>query len=316
MNQLDQLKQFTTVVADTGDFNQLAQYAPRDATTNPSLLLKAVQKPDYAPLLKQTVAAHKGEPNDAIADELLVRFGLEILKIVPGRVSTEIDARLAFDCAASVARAHGIIANYEAAGIARERILIKLASTWEGIQAARVLEHEGIHCNLTLLFSFSQAIACGEANVTLISPFVGRIYDGYTKSAGNAWDEAANAGANDPGVKSVAQIYTYYKKFGIQTEVMGASFRSIGQIRALAGCDLLTISPELLGELKTSDAPLVRALDPQAAQNAPIHAVTHNEASFRYALNDDAMASDKLSEGIRVFAADAAKLDALIEALK
>ncbi len=316
MNQLDQLKQFTTVVADTGDFNQLAQYAPRDATTNPSLLLKAVRKPDYAPLLKETVAAHKAEPNDAIADELLVRFGLEILKIVPGRVSTEIDARLAFDCAASVARAHGIIANYEAAGIARERILIKLASTWEGIQAARVLEREGIHCNLTLLFSFSQAIACGEANVTLISPFVGRIYDWYKKSAGNAWDEAANAGANDPGVKSVAQIYTYYKKFGIETEVMGASFRNIGQIRSLAGCDLLTISPELLGELKASDAPLVRALDPQAAQNAPIHAVTHNEASFRYALNDDAMASDKLSEGIRVFAADAAKLDTLIEALK
>jgi len=316
MNQLDQLKQFTIVVADTGDFKQLAQYAPRDATTNPSLLLKAVQKPDYAPLLKETVAAHKSEPNDAIADELLVRFGIEILKIVPGRVSTEIDARLAFDCAASVARAHRIIAHYEAAGVQRERILIKLASTWEGIQAARVLEHEGIHCNLTLLFSFSQAIACGEAGVTLISPFVGRIYDWHKKAAGKDWNEAANAGANDPGVKSVSQIYTYYKKFGIETEVMGASFRSIGQIRALAGCDLLTISPELLGELKASEEPLVRALDPKAAQNAPIHAVTHNEASFRYALNDDAMASDKLSEGIRVFAADAAKLDALIEALK
>jgi transaldolase len=316
MNQLDQLKQFTTVVADTGDFKQLAQYAPRDATTNPSLLLKAVQKPDYVPLLKETVEAHKNEPNDAITDELLVRFGLEILKIVPGRVSTEIDARLAFDCAASVARAHRIIGHYEAAGIARERILIKLASTWEGIQAARVLEHEGIHCNLTLLFSFSQAIACGEANVTLISPFVGRIYDWHKKSAGKDWDEAANAGANDPGVKSVTQIYTYYKKFGIDTEVMGASFRNIGQIRALAGCDLLTISPELLGELKASDAPLARALDPKVAQKAPIHAITYNEATFRYALNDDAMASDKLSEGIRVFAADAAKLDALIEGLK
>ena len=316
MNQLDQLKQFTTVVADTGDFKQLAQYAPRDATTNPSLLLKAVQKPDYVPLLKETVKAHKNEPNDAITDELLVRFGLEILKIVPGRVSTEIDARLAFDCAASVARAHRIIGHYEAAGIARERILIKLASTWEGIQAARVLEHEGIHCNLTLLFSFSQAIACGEANVTLISPFVGRIYDWHKKSAGKDWDEAANAGANDPGVKSVTQIYTYYKKFGIDTEVMGASFRNIGQIRALAGCDLLTISPELLGELKASDAPLARALDPKVAQKAPIHALTYNEATFRYALNDDAMASDKLSEGIRVFAADAAKLDALIEGLK
>jgi transaldolase len=316
MNQLDQLKQFTTVVADTGDFKQLAQYAPRDATTNPSLLLKAVQKPDYVPLLKETVGKHKSEPNDAITDELLVRFGLEILKIVPGRVSTEIDARLAFDCAASVARAHRIIAHYEAAGIKRERILIKLASTWEGIQAARVLEHEGIHCNLTLLFSFSQAIACGEANVTLISPFVGRIYDWHKKAAGKDWDEAANAGANDPGVKSVTQIYTYYKKFGIETEVMGASFRNIGQIRALAGCDLLTISPELLGELKASDAPLARALDPKAAQKAPIHALTYNEATFRYALNDDAMASDKLSEGIRVFAADAAKLDALIEGLK
>ena len=316
MNQLDQLKQFTTVVADTGDFKQLAQYAPRDATTNPSLVLKAVQKPEYAPLLKEAVDKHKGEPTDAITDELLVRFGLEILKIVPGRVSTEVDARLSFDCAASVARAHRIIGLYESAGIARERVLIKLASTWEGIQAARVLEHEGIRCNLTLLFSFAQAIACGEANVTLISPFVGRIYDWYKKSAGAAWDEAANAGANDPGVKSVSQIYTYYKKFGIETEVMGASFRNIGQIRALAGCDLLTISPELLGELKASEEPLVRALDPKAAQAAKIHAVTHNEASFRYALNDDAMASDKLSEGIRVFAADALKLDKLIEGLK
>ena len=316
MNQLEQLKQYTTVVADTGDFKQLAQYAPRDATTNPSLVLKAVQKPDYAPMLKAAVAAHRSEPHDAITDQLLVRFGLEILKIVPGRVSTEVDARLAFDCAASVARAHRIIGLYEAAGISRQRILIKLASTWEGIQAARVLEHEGIHCNLTLLFSFSQAIACGEASVTLISPFVGRIYDWYKKAAGKDWDEAANAGPNDPGVKSVSQIYTYYKKFGIETEVMGASFRNIGQIRALAGCDLLTISPELLSELKTSEEPLSRALDPKAAQNAPIHAVTHNEASFRYALNDDAMASDKLSEGIRVFAADAAKLDTLIEALK
>jgi len=316
MNQLDQLKQFTTIVADTGDFKQLAQYAPRDATTNPSLLLKAVQKPEYAPLLEQTVAAHKSEPNDAIADELLIRFGVEILKIVPGRVSTEIDARLAFDCAASVARAHRIIAHYEAAGIARERILIKLASTWEGIQAARVLEREGIHCNLTLLFSYSQAIACGEAAVTLISPFVGRIYDWYKKAAGKDWDEAASAGANDPGVTSVRQIYTYYKKFGIETEVMGASFRNIGQIRALAGCDLLTISPELLGELKASDAPLERALDPKVAQNAPIHALTYNEATFRYALNDDAMATEKLAEGIRTFAADAVKLEKLIEGLQ
>ena len=232
MNQLDQLKQFTTVVADSGDFKQLAQYAPRDATTNPSLILKAVQKPDYAPLLEKTVKAHPGEPTDAIVDEVLVAFGLEILKIVPGRVSTEVDARLSFDTAASIAKAHRIIALYEASGIQRERILIKLASTWEGIQAARTLQHEGIDCNLTLLFSFSQAIACGEANVRLISPFVGRIYDWHKKSAGAKWDEAASTGLNDPGVKSVTQIYTYYKKFDIDTEIMGASFRNVGQIQA------------------------------------------------------------------------------------
>lgn len=316
MNQLDQLKQFTTVVADSGDFKQLAQYTPRDATTNPSLILKAVQKPEYAPLLQETVAAHRGEPLEAIVDEVLVRFGLEILKIVPGRVSTEVDARLSFDCAASVAKAHRLIAMYEEAGIARGRILIKLASTWEGIQAARVLQHEGIRCNMTLLFAFCQAVACGEADAQLISPFVGRIYDWHKKNAGASWDEAARAGANDPGVRSVAQIYTYYKKFGIDTEVMGASFRNIGQIQALAGCDLLTISPELLCELQANDAPLPRALDPQAASEAPIHAVTYNEASFRFALNDDAMATEKLAEGIRAFAADAVKLEKLIEGLK
>ena len=316
MNQLDQLKQFTTVVADSGDFKQIAQYAPRDATTNPSLILKAVQKPEYAPLFSETVKAHQGEPVDAIIDEVLVRFGLEILKIVPGRVSTEVDARLSFDTAASVAKAHRLIAMYEAAGIARERILIKLASTWEGIQAARILQHEGINCNMTLLFSFSQAVACGEADAKLISPFVGRIYDWYKKSAGAKWDEAASAGANDPGVKSVAQIYTYYKKFGIDTEVMGASFRNIGQIQALAGCDLLTISPELMAELQATDAPLRRALDPKAAQAADVHAVTYNEASFRFALNDDAMATEKLAEGIRTFAVDAGKLEGLIEGAK
>ena len=316
MNQLDQLKLYTTVVADTGDFKQLAQYAPRDATTNPSLILKAVQKPDYAPLLKEAVAAHKGKPTDAIVDEVLVRFGLEILKIVPGRVSTEVDARLSFDTAASVARAHRLIAMYEAAGIARERILIKLASTWEGIQAARILQHEGIRCNMTLLFAFCQAVACGDASATLISPFVGRIYDWYKKSAGSAWDEAANAGANDPGVKSVARIYTYYRKFGVETEVMGASFRNLGQIQALAGCDLLTISPELLAQLQATDAPLARALDPAKAASASIHAVTFNEASFRYALNDDAMSHDKLAEGIRGFAVDAGKLDQMIEGMK
>ena len=315
MNQLDQLKQFTTVVADSGDFKQLAQYAPRDATTNPSLILKAVQKPDYAPLLEKTVKAHPGEPTDAIVDEVLVAFGLEILKIVPGRVSTEVDARLSFDTAASIAKAHRIIALYEASGIQRERILIKLASTWEGIQAARTLQHEGIDCNLTLLFSFSQAIACGEANVRLISPFVGRIYDWHKKSAGAKWDEAASSGLNDPGVKSVTQIYTYYKKFDIDTEIMGASFRNVGQIQALAGCDLLTISPELLGELQATNAPLPRVLDPQAAVAADIHAVMFNEATFRFALNDDAMATEKLAEGIRAFAADAGKLDKMIEAL-
>jgi transaldolase len=316
MNQLDQLKQYTTVVADSGDFKQLAQYTPRDATTNPSLILKAVQKPDYAPLLEKTVKAHKGEPTDAIVDEVLVAFGLEILKIVPGRVSTEVDARLSFDTAASIAKAHRIIALYEASGVQRERILIKLASTWEGIQAARTLQHEGINCNLTLLFSFSQAIACGEAGVKLISPFVGRIYDWYKKGAGAKWDEAASAGLNDPGVKSVTEIYTYYKKFGIETEIMGASFRNLGQIQALAGCDLLTISPELLGELKASEAPLPRMLDPEAAVAADIHAVMFNEATFRFALNGDAMATEKLAEGIRAFAVDAGKLDKMIEALK
>ena len=316
MNQLDQLKQYTTVVADSGDFTQLAQYAPRDATTNPSLILKAVLKPAYAPLLEAAVAANRSQPTDTIVDEVLVRFGQEILKIVPGRVSTEVDARLSFDSAASVARAHRIIAMYEEAGTPRERILIKLASTWEGIQAARILQHEGIACNMTLLFSLCQAVACGEAGAALISPFVGRIYDWHKKSAGTGWIEASNAGANDPGVKSLAQIYTYYKKFGIDTEVMGASFRNLGQIQALAGCDLLTISPELMGELQATNAPLARALDPAAAQAAPIHAVTFNEASFRFALNDDAMATDKLAEGIRSFAVDAGKLDKMIEALK
>lgn len=312
MNQLDQLKAHTTVVADTGNFKQMAQYAPRDATTNPSLILKAVQQPDYAPLLADTVAAHRGQPLDQIVDQVLVRFGLEILKVVPGRVSTEVDARLSFDTSATIARAHRLIGLYEAAGIARERVLIKIAATWEGIQAAKALEFEGIHCNLTLLFSFCQAVACGEAGVQLISPFVGRIYDWYKKQAGAAWDEAAMAGANDPGVKSVTQIYNHYKKFGIATEVMGASFRNVGQIVALAGCDLLTISPELLAQLQGSEAPLTRALSAEAAQALPLHAVSHHEASFRYALNEDAMATEKLAEGIRAFAVDAAKLDALI----
>jgi len=312
MNQLDQLKALTTVVADTGNFLQLAQFAPRDATTNPSLILKAVQSPDYAPLLKETVEAHRGKPLDEIVDHVLVRFGLEILKVVPGRVSTEVDARLSFDKAASLARARRIIGLYEAAGIQRERVLIKLASTWEGIQAAAELEREGIRCNLTLLFAFAQAVACGEAKVQLISPFVGRIYDWYKKSAGASWDEAAQAGVNDPGVKSVTQIYAYFKQHGIKTEVMGASFRNIGQIQALAGCDLLTISPDLLAQLQATDAKLERALDP--AKTSDIPAQHLDEAAFRFALNEDAMATEKLAEGIRQFAVDAGKLDTLIEA--
>ena len=313
MNQLDQLKSYTTVVADTGNFLQLAQFAPRDATTNPSLILKAVLQPEYAPLLAETVAAHKDLALDEIVDRVLVRFGLEILKVVPGRVSTEVDARLSFDRAATVARARRIMALYEAAGIPRERVLIKIASTWEGIQAAAELEREGIRCNLTLLFSFCQAVACGAAGIQLISPFVGRIYDWYKKSAGAAWDEAASAGPNDPGVKSVAQIFNYYKKHGIKTEVMGASFRNIGQIQALAGCDLLTISPELLAQLQASEAALPRALDAEAARAADIPAVSYDEAGFRFALNQDAMATEKLAEGIRLFAVDAGKLDQLIE---
>lgn len=311
MNQLDQLKAITTVVADTGNFLQLAQFAPRDATTNPSLILKAVQSPDYAPLLKETVEAHRGKALDEIVDHVLVRFGLEILKVVPGRVSTEVDARLSFDKAASLARARRIIALYEAAGIGRERVLIKLASTWEGIQAAAELEREGIRCNLTLLFAFAQAVACGDAKVQLISPFVGRIYDWFKKSAGASWDEAAMAGVNDPGVKSVSQIYAYFKQHGIKTEVMGASFRNIGQIQALAGCDLLTISPDLLAQLQATDAKLERALDPAKAAAMP--AVHLDEAAFRFALNEDAMATEKLAEGIRLFAIDAGKLDKLIQ---
>jgi len=315
MNQLDQLKQFTTVVADTGNFRQLAQYAPRDATTNPSLILKAVQQPDYAPLLASTVAAHRGQPLDAVVDQVLVRFGLETLKVVPGRVSTEVDARLSFDSAATLARARRLIGLYQAAGIGRDRVLIKIAATWEGIQAARELEAEGIHCNLTLLFAFAQAVACGDAGVQLISPFVGRIYDWHKKQAGAAWDEARQAGAQDPGVRSVEAIYTHYKGWGIKTEVMGASFRNVGQITALAGCDLLTISPDLLSTLQASEAPLLRRLDPAAARQADLPEVHHDEASFRFALNEDAMATEKLAEGIRAFAADAAKLDSLIEGL-
>jgi transaldolase len=315
MNQLDQLKAYTTVVADTGNFKQMAQYTPRDATTNPSLILKAVQQPDYAPLLTETVAAHRGGSLEQIVDQVLVRFGLEILKVVPGRVSTEVDARLSFDTAATIARAHRLIGLYAAAGIPQERVLIKIAATWEGIQAAKALEREGIHCNLTLLFSFCQAVACGEAGIQLISPFVGRIYDWYKKQAGTAWDDATMAGANDPGVRSVTQIYNHYKCHGIATEVMGASFRNVGQIIALAGCDLLTISPDLLAQLQASEVPFMPALDARAAQDLDLPAISYTESDFRFALNGDAMATEKLAEGIRQFAVDAAKLDQLIQGM-
>jgi transaldolase len=312
MNQLDALKQFTTVVADTGDFKQLDAFKPQDATTNPSLILKAVQKADYAPLVKDTVNQFRGRPMDEIVDRLLVRFGCEILSIIPGRVSTEVDARLSFDTAASVARGERLIELYQAQGIHSDRVLIKVASTWEGIQAAAQLERKGIHTNLTLLFAFCQAVACGQAKVQLISPFVGRIYDWYKKSAGAAWVEADMAGANDPGVKSVAQIYNYYKKFGIATEVMGASFRNVGQITALAGCDLLTISPDLLATLAATDAPLAASLNADAAKSADIAPMSYDEVSFRLALNDDAMATEKLAEGIRAFCVDAVKLEQLL----
>jgi len=315
MNQLDALRQFTTVVADTGDFKQLGAFRPQDATTNPSLILKAVQKPEYQPLLAQTVQQFRDRPLDEIMDRLLVAFGREILALIPGRVSTEVDARLSFDTAATVARAERIIELYQAAGLPTDRVLIKIAATWEGIQAAAQLERKGIHTNLTLLFSFCQAVACGQAKVQLISPFVGRIYDWYKKSAGAQWDEAASSGANDPGVQSVRKIYEYYKHFGIATEVMGASFRNLGQITALAGCDLLTIAPDLLAQLAASDAPLVRSLDAEAAKSLPLSPIQYDEAGFRLALNEDAMATEKLAEGIRAFAADAVRLEALMLAV-
>ena len=314
MNQLEALKAFTTVVADTGDFKQLAAFQPQDATTNPSLILKAVQKPEYAPLLKETVAAHRGKPLDELVDRLLVRFGTEILSIIPGRVSTEVDARLSFDEDATYTRAERLIELYQAAGVPTDRVLIKIASTWEGIRAAERLQQRGINCNLTLLFSFCQAVACGQARVQLISPFVGRIYDWYKKQAGAGWDEAAMAGANDPGVQSVTRIFNHYKRHGIATEVMGASFRNAGQITALAGCDLLTISPELLAQLAATEAPLPRELDAAAARALDLPLVQYDEPAFRLALNQDAMATEKLAEGIRAFIADAEKLEALMQA--
>ena len=313
MNQLDALKQLTTVVADTGDFNQIAAFSPRDATTNPSLILKAVQKPEYAHLLQVAVAKYGAQGLDEVMNRLLVAFGCEILKHIPGRVSTEVDARLSFDTEATVTRARSIIDLYQGEGVHVDRVLIKIASTWEGIQAAARLEHEGIHTNLTLLFSFAQAVVCGQAKVQLISPFVGRIYDWYKKNAGTGWDEAVMAGASDPGVKSVRTIYNFYKKHGIATEVRGASFRNVGQITALAGCDLLTISPDLLAQLAATEAPLAQALDAEAAKAMDIPFVHYDEAGFRFAMNEDAMATEKLAEGIRAFVADTIKLEGLMK---
>ncbi|MCU6435850.1 transaldolase [Undibacterium sp. Jales W-56] len=310
MNQLEQLKKYTTVVADTGDFQAMKAYAPQDATTNPSLILKAVQKTEYRPLLEKVIAAHAGKSMDDIIDHLLVAFGLEILNIVPGRVSTETDARLSFDTAATVAKGRKLIALYEAAGIARERILIKIASTWEGIRAAEILEKEGIRCNMTLLFCLPQAVACAEAGAQLISPFVGRIYDWYKKQTGQEI-----FGADDPGVLSVKKIYTYYRKFGYNTEIMGASFRNTSQILELAGCDLLTISPDLLQKLADTTSAISAKLNKQAALASDMQKISLDEKSFRLQLNEDAMATEKLSEGIRLFCADTVKLEQLIAGL-
>jgi transaldolase len=313
LSQLDQLKQFTVVVADTGDFDAIKQYAPRDATTNPSLILKAAQMPEYSWLMDQAIADNKSKGGSdlphRIVDDLLVLFGLEILKIVPGRVSTETDAIMSFDTGALVAKAKQFIEFYRRNGIGRERILIKIASTWEGIRAAEILEREDIHCNLTLLFSFPQAVACAEAKVQLISPFVGRILDWHKKNAGRDF-----APAEDPGVLSVKEIYAYYKKFGYQTEVMGASFRNAGEILELAGCDLLTISPQLLGELKAGTAPVARKLSPEMAREAKIEKLALDEAKFRWLFNENAMAVEKTAEGIRLFNADAQRLERFIAA--
>jgi transaldolase len=311
-SQLESMREFTTVVADSGDFETMRKYRPTDATTNPSLILKAVKQAENRDLVQRVISEHRDASATELGSQLLVAFGYEILQIIPGRVSTEVDARLSFDTQASIERARQLIAMYKRAGIDRERVLIKLASTWEGIQAAKVLQAEGIHCNMTLLFSLPQALACAQAKVQLVSPFVGRIYDWYKKDAGDKWDEAANSGTNDPGVQSVRRIYDYFKAYDIRTEIMGASFRNVGQIQALAGCDLLTISPELLEELSASSEPLERQLEPANARtNAPEWQAS-NEVAFRTGLNDDPMATEKLAEGIRKFAADAVELDQLI----
>ena len=315
MNQLDQLKQHTVVVADTGDFEAMKAYKPQDATTNPSLILAASQKSEYKSLVDQAIAEHKSSPLsgaakvEAVMDRLVVLFGLEILKIVPGRVSTEVDARLSFDTEANITKARHLIGLYEKAGISRERILIKIASTWEGIKAAEVLQKEGINCNLTLLFSLAQAVACAEGGIKLISPFVGRILDWFKKSTGKDY-----APTEDPGVQSVTQIYNYYKHFGYKTEVMGASFRNKGEITELCGCDLLTISPALLGELAGSSDPISPKLNAANAASLKIERIGSDEKTFRWLFNEDAMATEKTSEGIRNFAKDIVKLEKLVEA--
>ena len=311
---LEQLKQYTKVVADTGDFERMKAFLPQDATTNPSLILKAAQLPSYQNLIHEVKSATTDQPIDQVIDALLVAFGIEILKIVPGRVSTEVHARLSFDTEATVKKAREIIAAYESKGISKNRILIKIASTWEGIQAAKILQSEGISCNMTLLFSLIQAVACANAKAQLISPFVGRITDWHKKSLGSEWRDEIHGGANDPGVTSVKKIYHYYKKFGIHTEVMGASFRNIGQITNLAGCDLLTISPELLAELQSKNDSLQAALSVDLSQLMSIDEVHADEKSFRYQLNQDAMATEKLSEGIRLFCTDIEKLEKVLQA--
>jgi transaldolase len=316
MTQLDSLKKVTTVVADTGDLEAMKKYKPQDATTNPSLLLKASGMPQYKPLVDEALRYAAGQPGDkharitAFMDKLAVNFGCEILKIVPGRVSTEVDATLSFDTEASIAKARQLVGLYEKAGIARERILIKLGTTWEGIRAAERLELEGIHTNMTLLFSFAQAVACAEAKVTLISPFVGRIYDWYKKSKGVSDIPIAE----DPGVQSVERIYTYYKKYDYKTQVMGASFRKVEQVVALAGCDLLTISPDLLEQLMSASGELEPRLTVAKAKAETVDRVHMDEKAFRWLHNEDAMGTDKLAEGIRAFNVDGRKLEAFAAA--
>lgn len=308
---LSQLKAFTTVVADTGDFERMEAYKPQDATTNPSLILKAVLQANYQNLVLRVKREHSGFSPVDLVDHILVAFGMEILNIVPGRVSTEVDARLSFDTKATVKKAKHLISLYEANGIDRKRVLIKLAGTWEGIQAAKELEISGIHCNMTLLFSLVQAAACGAVNAKLISPFVGRITDWHKSKLGSNWSDVNNGGANDPGVISVKNIFHYYKHFGIQTEIMGASFRNTSQILELAGCDLLTISPELLEELSASDQTVLRKLDTNKSISNLIP-LQLDESSFRLQLNNDAMATEKLAEGIRNFCVDTEKLKAFL----